>query len=284
MKISIASGKGGTGKTSISTALALAASDKYRTTLFDLDVEEPNSRFFLDCEQPTQSVMNKLVPRINTDLCTFCGLCVNVCNFNAILKLRQDFIIYDNLCHTCNACAGLCPSDAISMEPVRIGEMNRFKVSANLELIETKMDIGIEQAAPLVKQAVSIANTEYLDVEMQIFDAPPGASCPTVAATKNMDFVLLITEPTKFAFNDMKIAVEMLKSNNCKFAIVINKFDEPLPELDEYCQTEGIDIIERIPLQREIAETYSQGKNSLYYNSILRTKIENILNYIEQVR
>ena len=97
MKISIASGKGGTGKTSISTALALAASDRYRTALFDLDVEEPNSRFFLDCEQPTQSVMNKLVPRINTDLCTFCGLCVNVCNFNAILKLRQDFIIYDNL-------------------------------------------------------------------------------------------------------------------------------------------------------------------------------------------
>ncbi len=263
MRIAIASGKGGTGKTTISTALAELTAEKYKTALFDLDVEEPNSGIFLDKTEINSVLLYKDVPKIIRDKCTFCGICDNTCNFNAILRLRNDFLIFDNLCHSCYACAGLCPNNAITMEKSEIGKMTTYQINENFIFIETVMNIGIEQSTPLIKQAVQKSKEISSDYDFLYFDAPPGTSCPAVAATKEMDYVILAAEPTLFGFNDMKLAIKMLNENQIPFGIIINKDDGNFPDIETYCSSEKVRIIEKIDLDIEIARKYSTGENIL---------------------
>ncbi len=282
LKISIASGKGGTGKTTLATALAKLASEKYKTALFDVDVEEPNSALFFSGKSEKVDIVTKLVPRIDTSICNFCGICESVCNFNAILQLRNDFIIYDNLCHSCNACVGLCLKKAITMQPVRIGQMKRYEFDNSFTLVETIMDVGIEQSTPLIHKAVKTAYLEFNDYDFIFFDAPPGTACPTVAATSNMDFVLLVAEPTLFGLHDMKLAVNMLRESNMQFAVVINKFIETFYPMEHYLNSENIEILERFPLDMDVAKQYAVGVNEMHGSSQFRDKLSNILDYLKE--
>jgi len=264
MKIAIASGKGGTGKTTLSTNLASFLAESDNVVLVDLDVEEPNSGLFLKGELITSEEKFKMIPEWNKDACTLCGICQKVCNFHSVIQLGTMILVFPELCHSCYACSELCPTDALPMVPKKIGDLAHYKVN-NLNFIESRLLIGEEQAVPLIKQTQKYTDEKFSD-SIKIFDSPPGTSCPVIEAIKDVDFVILITEPTPFGLNDLKLAVETVRELGNKFGIVINRYGIGNNDVIEYCNSENIPIIAKIPDSRKIAELYSDGQ--LLYDEI----------------
>jgi MinD superfamily P-loop ATPase len=279
MKIAIASGKGGTGKTTLSTNLASYLSEKHKVVLCDLDVEEPNSALFLKTEEIHREIKSKAIPEWNKNTCTLCGNCQKVCNYHAIIQLGDTIMTFPELCHSCYACSELCPTDSLPMIDNEIGVLTHYKSNA-LDFVESRLKIGEEQAVPLIKQTLKYIDEKFNDEFVIIFDSPPGTSCPVIESVKNADFVILVTEPTPFGFNDVKIAIETMKALKKEFGIVINRDGIGNNDVLNYCQQENIPVLARIPNKRQIAELYSSGE--LLYNRIpeIKTELDKIKSYI----
>jgi MinD superfamily P-loop ATPase len=254
MIISVASGKGGTGKTLVATSLALSLSDNYKIQLLDCDVEEPNANILLHLAVYQSIPVYIPIPKLAKTKCTYCGKCAEVCAYNAIAILKERVLVFPELCHGCGACSYLCPESAITEKGRQIGVVERGN-SGNLELIQGKLDVGEAMAPPLIRGV-----KKYIDpANIVIIDVPPGTSCPVVETIEGSEFCLLVTEPTPFGLNDLSLAVEVVRKLDIPFGVVINRVGVGDEEVEKYCHREGIPILLRIPLDRNIAMLYSQG-------------------------
>ncbi|MCD6113613.1 MAG: ATP-binding protein [Bacteroidales bacterium] len=282
MKIAIASGKGGTGKTTLSTNLAAYIAESQKVVLSDLDVEEPNSGLFIKGALIKEENKFTMKPEWKEDKCTLCGLCQEVCNYNAIVKLGNEIVVFPELCHSCYACSELCPTNALPMVPQKMGVLKHFEKNG-ISFIESRLDIGQEQAVPLIAQTLEFVDENFLDTSIKLYDSPPGTSCPVIEATKDADFIILITEPTPFGFNDLKLAIETMKKLEKKFAVVINRFGIGNDDVVEYCEKENIPLIAKIPNNRKVAELYSRGE--LIYDKIpeVKQELKKITDYILKI-
>lgn len=275
MKITIASGKGGTGKTTLSTNLSsYLASLGAKVVLADLDVEEPNSTLFLKGDLKEEQVSYKMIPKWEEENCTFCGECAEVCNFNAIVALSDEILVYPELCHSCYACSELCSTNSLPMTPERIGEIKAFSCEG-FDLVEGRLDLGQEMAVPLIAQTIEYVD-ENFENHLKILDAPPGTSCPVIEASRGSDFVILVTESTPFGLNDLKLAVETMRVLKQKFGVIINRYGIGDNGVEEYCRNEDIKIITKVQNDREVAKLYSSGE-------LIYPKIEPFKNALDDI-
>lgn len=254
MMISIASGKGGTGKTLVATSLASALKDKYKVQLLDCDVEEPNDHIFMKPEILNSYPVSIPVPEIDKDKCTLCGKCAQVCAYHAIAIMGESALTFIELCHGCGACSYLCPEKAIVEVPNEIGIVETGKADS-VEFGHGKLSIGQAMAPPIIRKVKSLANNDHL----VIIDASPGTSCPVVEAIKDSDFCLLVTEPTPFGLNDLMLAVEMVREIGIPCGVVLNRAGVGDGKTQDYCARENVPVLMTIPLDTNIASLYSRG-------------------------
>jgi len=253
MIISIASGKGGTGKTTIATNLAVALGSD--VNLLDCDVEEPNDHIFIQPKITHTEKVSLKVPQVNMNKCSLCGKCQEICQFQAIVVVGTTVLTFPELCHSCGGCMEVCPENAIT-EIDR--EMGIFESGSRdgLEFAYGRIFVGQVMAVPVIERVRAAVQPD----KVNIIDAPPGTSCPVISSVKNTDFVILVTEPTPFGLNDLKLAVGMVKILNIPHGIIINRSDLGDEKVKEYAKEENIPILMEIPFDRQIAETYSKGK------------------------
>ena len=255
MRIAVASGKGGTGKTTIATNLACSIARMGKTVQYlDCDVEEPNGHIFLkpDIEE-TQNVTIG-VPEVDTELCDGCGECGRLCQYSAIICLKDTVMTFEQLCHSCGGCMAVCPQDAVKEKQRRIG-IAEFGTADGIYFGAGKLDIGAIQSPALIKHV----KREAINNGTVIIDVPPGTSCPVIEAVKGSDLILLVTEPTPFGLNDLQLAVEMARVLKIPFAVAINRCDIGDDRVVRYCEQQDIAILLEIPNDRLVAEAYSQG-------------------------
>jgi MinD superfamily P-loop ATPase len=251
MKIGVASGKGGTGKTTVAVNLALSLK---KCTLVDCDVEEPNCAIFLNTDLQKLEEVRLPVPVFDLDRCTYCGKCADFCMYNAIAVFPEKLLFFQDICHSCGGCAILCPEDAVSESTKKIGEIDHARI-AELDIYQGKLEVGEPLAVPIIRRVKGYAK----DHPVVIYDAPPGTACPVIETLKDTDIVLLVTEPTPFGLHDLKLAVDVVRKMNIPFAVIINRDGVGNDCVDRYCEEEGIEIVMRIPNDRRIAELYSNG-------------------------
>jgi len=251
MIVSVASGKGGTGKTSVAVNLALSVGN---VQLLDCDVEEPNAYLLLHPEMTKKEAVYTLIPKVDRTLCNTCGECTKFCQFNAIFVASENILVFPDLCSSCGGCAIVCPRKAITWEKHKIGTLN-FGATDGVAIVYGELKVGKPMAVPVIK-AVKKQIKEGGNV---ILDSPPGTSCPFVETVSGSDFCLLVTEPTPFGLHDLKIAVEVLRKVGVPFGVVVNRVGVGDEKVFEYCEKEGIRILMEIPYERRIAELYSKG-------------------------
>ena len=254
MVISVASGKGGTGKTLVATSLALSLKDKERVQLLDCDVEEPNCHIFLKPAFSQRERVSIPVPQVDESKCTHCGKCAEVCAYHAIAVLKQRVLIFAELCHGCGACSYLCPEKAISELDREIGMVETGN-SDSLEFVHGKLSVGEAMAPPVIRKVKEHINPQ----KTVIIDVSPGTSCPVVEAIKGSDFCLLVTEPTPFGLNDLALAVEVVRKLKVPCGVVINRAGVGDKGVEEYCLRENLPILLTIPIDTKIAALYSRG-------------------------
>lgn len=253
MIISIASGKGGTGKTTISTNLASAIGQGAQ--LLDCDVEEPNSHLFMNPELKTKETIYALIPKVDEEKCTYCGKCADICRFSAINVVGKTVLTFPELCHGCGGCMVVCPEKAISETGRNLGLVETGNAE-NIKFGHGVLRIGEAMSPPLTNAVRKLVKEDMIN----IIDAPPGTSCPVIAAMKNADFVLMVTEPTPFGLHDLTLAVEAVKILNIPSGLVINRSDIGDDSVLKYAEKENIPVLLEIPFDRKIAEAYSKGK------------------------
>ena len=274
MIISVASGKGGTGKTTIATNLALSL---VNAQLLDCDVEEPNAAIFIQPEIEKSEIINIPIPEIDQTKCNLCGKCADVCAFNAIAKVKDKIMVFSDLCHGCGSCAYFCPQNAIKEVSKRIGVVES---GANkLEFMQGKLDIGQAMAPPLIKAVKKNINSE----KIIIIDAPPGTSCPVITAITGSDFCVLVTEPTPFGLNDLKLAVQVLRKMKILFGVVINRSDLGNADTQNYCNAEDIPILMQIPFSKKIAKAYSKGISIIHEYPEYKVEFQDLYQKIKEM-
>ena len=256
MKIAIASGKGGTGKTTVATNLAYTASRNGRSVAYlDCDVEEPNGHIFLKPQIAESRPVGTLTPKVDADTCTLCGQCGDICQYSAIVCIGEKVLVYPELCHSCGGCTLVCPVDAITETIRQMGKLESGR-SGQIGFVHGLLDVGNVMSPPLIKEVKAAAP----EVDLVIVDAPPGTSCPVIESVRDSDFVVLVTEPTPFGLNDLKLAVEMVRALKLPFGVVINRAGLGDRNTHSYCQSSRIKILAEIPDNRRIAEAYSRGE------------------------
>lgn len=255
MKIAVASGKGGTGKTTVAVNLAGVLAESGETVQYlDCDVEEPNGHLFLNPRIAATEPVGIPVPRVNNDACTGCGKCAEICVYHAIAVLKKP-LVFEELCHGCGGCAMVCPEGAIHEDLRTIGVVETGTAEYGVAFVQGRLNIGEPMAPPLIR-----AVKERIAAHgVAILDAPPGTSCPVVATVRDADCVLLVTEPTPFGLNDLRLAVDMIRKLNMRHGVVINRADAGDARVREYCVSEGIPVLAEIPDDRRAAEAYSRG-------------------------
>ena len=249
--------------------MASYLAEKDDVVLVDLDVEEPNSGLFIKSTPVREEKKYKMIPEWNSDQCTLCGLCQEVCNFHAVIKLGTQIMVFPELCHSCYACSDLCPASALPMVPQKMGELKHFQ-NDKLSFVESRLDIGQEQAVPLISQTHDYVNQHFPDESIKLYDSPPGTSCPVIEATQKADFVILVTEPTPFGLHDLKLAVETMRELKKEFGVVLNRYGIGDDNVLHYCREEQIPVLAKIPNDRKIAELYSRGE--LIYPTVPEVK------------
>lgn len=272
MNIAVLSGKGGTGKTTVSTNLVLALKANY----IDCDVEEPNGFIFL---KPTINKEEKVMvecPVIEKNKCTHCGKCVDVCQFNALAKVRDNIILFEKLCHSCGSCSISCKYDAITYDKREIGKIE-IGTTNNTDCSRGILNIGEPMAVPIIKKLL-----KNLHKGVNLIDCPPGTSCNVVNTLKLADVAILVTEPSQFGLHDLKMAIELVKNYNIPFGIVINKDDGKDNIVKKYSEKENINIIGTIPYNKNTARLYSKGER-LYDDLNHKVIFDNLSDRISEV-
>ncbi len=273
MVISVASGKGGTGKTTIATSLALSLDD---VQLLDCDVEEPNAHIFLKPEYEKSEIISIPIPKIDESKCNFCGECAKVCAYNALAVLKDRVLVFPHLCHGCGGCSLLCPQKAITEVGKEIGVVEHGRIG-DLIFIHGVLNVGEVMAPPLVRAV----KREMDRTKTVVIDAPPGTSCPVIEAMKTSDFCILVTEPTPFGLNDLVLAVQVVRKLEIPFGVVINRDGLGDNKVADLCNDENIEILMRIPFDREIAVAYSKGIPLVEVKSQYLTEFRNMFTKIE---
>ncbi len=261
MVITIASGKGGTGKTLISTSLALSLGGNLH--FLDCDVEEPNGYIFLkpDIKKTEKIFLPK--PKVDIDKCVFCGKCSDVCVYNSIAvikpslekKVKGKVLFFYEMCHSCGACSLVCPEKAIYEEFAEKGELEVGTAEGILSFTQGRLKPGEANPVPIVKAVKKQVKKD----DLNIVDASPGTSCPVVQAVKGADFCILVTEPTPFGLSDLKLAVEMNRKLNTPVGVIINRSDIGDSKVADFCKEKKIPVLLSIPFKKEISVAYSQG-------------------------
>lgn len=255
MKIAIASGKGGTGKTTVATSIAFAASQTGRSVAYlDCDVEEPNGALFLKPDITQSQPVNVSVPEVDMSKCTGCGLCGKICQYSAIVAIKDKVLVFPELCHGCGGCWLLCAPGAVTESYRATGKIERGN-RGEMQFIHGILDVGQVMSPPVIRAVKSAAP----DAELVVVDAPPGTSCPVIESIRGSDYVLLVTEPTPFGLNDLKLAVEMVRALHLPFGVAINRADGQDSDTHTWCRSEDISMLTEIPDDRRVAEAYSRG-------------------------
>ncbi|MDQ7784933.1 MAG: ATP-binding protein [Desulfomonilaceae bacterium] len=253
MVIAIASGKGGTGKTTVATSLASVLGPNGR--LLDCDVEEPNCHIFMNPELDTSVAVNLPVPVVDMEKCSLCGKCGEVCRFSAIVLIGDEVLTFPEMCHGCGGCSLLCPEKAIA-EGSRLLGVVETGYSGAVEFVQGRLRVGEAMSPPLIK-----AVKEKIDPEkINILDAPPGASCPVITTVKGADFILMVTEPTPFGLHDLRIAVEAVSVLGAAMGVILNRSDIGTGDVERYCKERSLPLLMKIPHDRTIAEGYARGE------------------------
>ncbi len=262
MKLAIASGKGGTGKTTVAVSLALSLASAAVSPLFlDCDVEEPNAALFLRPEMTARRDVGLLIPVVDTARCTACGRCAEVCEYHAITVIGKQVLVFPELCHGCGSCARQCPEGAIHETLNVMGTLEKGVAGAGaVEFYQGTLNVGEAMAAPVIRQLKAWAIPPDVGDRPVILDAPPGASCPVVETMRGADAVLLVTEPTPFGLHDLRVAVQVARDElGLPVAVVVNRDGVGNDDVNAYCAAEGLPILLRIPLERAIAESIANG-------------------------
>ena len=258
MIITVASGKGGTGKTTLAVSLALALRT-HEPIFVDCDVEEPNAALFLKPHIEERHEVGQLIPQVDRELCTYCGRCAQVCAYHAIAVPGENVLVFSELCHGCGSCTLNCPTGAISETLHVMGVLERGR-SGSIVFAQGILNVGEAMAGPVIRQLKKWAIPQPAAGRIIVLDAPPGASCPVVETMRGADFVLLVTEPTPFGLHDLRLAVQVARDELDKpVGVVINRIGVGDDGVERYCAAEGIPVLMRIPLDRRIAVAYSEG-------------------------
>lgn len=286
IKIAIASGKGGTGKTTVSVNLYYFMQKRWSKNiqLVDCDVEEPDDAiFFSEAVKNTENEVTQLIPEIDTNKCTFCRKCVEYCEFNAIVVIPPAKFAEVNasLCHSCGACSAACQYNAITEKPLSIGKITRYSTGSGNGLLEGRLKIGSAMQTMVIRKLKKEPDNEN---EIIIYDAPPGTSCPVVITVANADYIILVTEPTPFGLHDLKLTIDMLKAIDKPYGVIVNKAGLGNKEIYQYFEKENIELLGEIPYNKEYAAKYATGRllNNIprefknYYSDIIN-KLKNKL-------
>jgi len=275
MILAIASGKGGTGKTTVSVNLAKVLGSAVR--LLDCDVEEPNDHLFLKGSTTKEETVTIPIPQVDESLCDGCGECGSFCEYHAIVSFGTMPLVFPEMCHGCGGCAKVCPKKAIREIDKRIGIVETLQ-AGNITLIQGRLDVGVAMAPPLIREVKARLQNGL----PAILDAPPGTSCPVIATLRGADFVVLVTEPTPFGLHDLKLAVDMVRELGIPFGVVVNRVGIGDDRVHVYCSEENVPVLLEIPDDRRIAEVYSRGKlvvDSLpEYRGLFMNLIEKTMN------
>lgn len=273
IRLAFASGKGGTGKTLLSTSAAwLLAEQGLDVRYVDADVEAPNGHLFLHPAVPSADRSSVPVPEAVPDRCTGCGACQEACAFHAILAVGSDVLVFPELCHSCGLCVDVCPEGALVEVQREIGEL-RSGMAGSLAFTGGLLDVGEARATPLVEATVRAAGTP----EVVVVDCPPGTSCPAMAAVEGADLVVLVTEPTPFGLHDLDLAVRMCRALGLEVVVVLNRADLGGQEVQRYLEEQGIPLLGEVPFDRDIAASYASGEVVAQRSAAVREALEAVL-------
>ncbi len=258
LTISVAAGKGGTGKTLVATSLAVALNRRWpgQVQLLDCDVEEPNADILLHPELPDSEPVFIKVPEVDMSVCIRCGKCAEACQFSAIAVIHQAVLTFPELCSGCGACAYVCPVDAITEINRNVGSVAMGRTPEGIQFVQGRVNVGDQRATPVTKAV----RKHIADDLISILDAPPGTACPMQETIEGSDYCILVTEPTPFGLENLKEAMATCRRMNVPYGVVINRDGIGDRGVEEYCDREGVQILMRIPQQREVAEAYSRGE------------------------
>lgn len=277
MQIAVASGKGGTGKTLLSTSLMKVWTDE-NVVLIDADVEEPNAGLVFNQSPIATSVVNRLVPCIDPEYCTLCGECAAICNFNALVVMPDKVLVFNELCHSCGACATLCPHAAIRELEYPIGLIEESSLPGYGTLFTGRLKIGEAQSPPLIKACKEKASS----AETRIVDCPPGTTCAMIEAIRDSDYCLLVTEPTPLGRHDLELSLEALKLLGIPGGLVINRWQGDDQDLEYLSNRTGFPILARIPFSTELARSYMRGADALEAMPDLRSILADMISQVKE--
>jgi MinD superfamily P-loop ATPase len=273
--ITVASGKGGTGKTTVAVNLALSLG---HVNVFDCDVEEPNAHTLLHPENVKTETVTVPTPVVNQESCTLCGKCGEFCQFNAIFVGKSKVLVYDEICHSCGGCALVCPEKAIEEQARTVGKIKSARLG-DVHLTYGELNIGEPMAVPVIKAV----KESIVEGETNILDAPPGTSCTVIETVQESDYVILVTEPTPFGLHDLMMTVDVIDRLGVPYGVIINRSTIGDNETLRFLKEKKIPIIMEIPFDRKIAELYSRGVPFVSEFPEYRTKFQEVVKFIEEV-
>ncbi|MBN1619385.1 ATP-binding protein [candidate division WOR-3 bacterium] len=275
MTVAVASGKGGTGKTTVAVALVL--SYDRNSVLLDCDVEEPNAGFFLRSKSIKKEEFSVPVPVIDAAKCNLCGRCADFCSFNALALAGSKILVFRDLCHSCGGCSLICPQNAVMEEKNIIGEIHSAE-SDKIFFVEGTLKIGKAMSPPLIREVKKYGKGENLTV----IDCPPGNSCPMITAVRGADYVVLVTEPTPFGRHDLSLAAETVSEMKIPLGVILNRYGSGYKGVEEFCEKRGIEIILKIDEDIKIAQAQSEGKTILDVCPEMKDKMCGIVDKIQK--